>query len=161
TAPTEIPHLAFTQHRVGIHDLGKPAATASKGPTRFTPLTPFLDWSGASAVDKQRSLGMAYLAVANMTENPAVADDYRRQALRLMKQVRAAGLRDGALDATLARLLFDVRQYGVVPIAKEALEDKNLDPQERCNALFLVAEGLADAGQRKEALPLLRELITL
>src|SRR5262249_59434676 len=69
-----------------------------------------------------------------------------------------AGLRDGLLDSSLARLRFDLGLGDVLPYAASALEDPDLDGQERCNALFLLADGYASQGRYAEAIAILREL---
>ena len=76
-------------------------------------------------------------------------------------KVRSEGLRDGVVDAALAYLHSDLGAGGVVPLAESALADSNLDAQDRCNVLFLIAESLARDGRHEEAIPMLRELGTL
>jgi predicted CXXCH cytochrome family protein len=160
-AATEIPHLAFTHHRIGIHDLSRVGPSSDKQSPVLTTLEPFFDLSRLSEIDRRRSLGLGYLEVANMSKDAALADEYRGRALDLMTAVRSEGLHDSALDTALARLRFDVGLDGVVPLAESALAGDLLDPQDRCNALFLVGEGLAHAGRNAEAIPKLRELVTL
>jgi predicted CXXCH cytochrome family protein len=159
TSPTEIPHLAFTHHRIGVHDAAaKPAPQES--PVAGT-LTPFFDLSRWSEVDRQRSLGLGYMEAAHMAKRADLAEEYRVRALKLLTAVRDQGLRDPALDANLARLRFDLELDGVRPLAESALAGTPADPQDRCNALFLIADALAAEGKRKEAIPYLRELTTL
>jgi hypothetical protein len=106
-------------------------------------------------------LGIGYLEVANKCKDPGLADQYRVRALQLMNAVRSEGLRDGALDAALARLCSDAGLEGVAALAERALASDRLEAQDRCNALFLVAEDLVRARRHKEAIPYLRELNTL
>lgn len=156
-SPTEIPHLAFTHHRIGIHGQ-RPAPPGALGPGV---LEPFLDLSRLSAIDQKRSLGLGYLEVANLTRDPSIADHYRRHALDLLGGVHKAGLRDPAMEVSLARLRFDVKLPEVESLAARALEDPELAGQDRCNALFLLADGHARRKEYKEALPLALELIKL
>jgi hypothetical protein len=162
SSPTEIPHLAFTHHRIGIHD--KPAA-ATKQPVQPLPradlLKPLLDLSQLSDIDRKRSLGLGYLEAANREKRFAESSRLRSSALDLLTEVRAAGLRDGALEASLARLRFDMELDGVLPLAETALAHADLIGQDRCNALFLSADAHAAAGRPKEAVAALRELATL
>jgi predicted CXXCH cytochrome family protein len=157
-SPTEIPHLAFTHHRIGIHDRPPPASQSADEETGRGQLRPFLDLSRLGDVDRKRSLGLGYLEVANRHKDPELAARYRQQALGLMSEARAAGLRDGTLDASLARLRFDMGLDDVLLYAAGALEHPDLDGQERCNALFLLADGYASQGRYAEAVAILREL---
>jgi predicted CXXCH cytochrome family protein len=155
---TEIPHLAFTHHRIGVHDR-TPAADGGPAPAGAE-LRPFLDLSRLSDVDQKRSLGLGYLEAANRESDPARAA-FREQALGLLSEARAAGLRDPALDAALARLRFDLGLGEILPYAESALAQPGLAGQDRCNALFLRADAQAGAGQHEDAVAALRELTGL
>jgi predicted CXXCH cytochrome family protein len=162
TSPTEIPHLAFTHHRIGIHDR---AATAKTAPRRGSHgpgvLRPFGDLSRLGDIDRKRSLGLGYLEVANREHDEARAASYREEALQLLSVVRNAGLRDPALDAGLARLHFDLRLAGASACAESALAQASLDGEDRCVALFLLADGQAEQGNHEEAIRTLRQLTRL
>src|SRR5262249_22441498 len=161
TSPTEIPHLAFTHHRVGIHDPAR-VVRRPEGPTSFAELAPMLDLSRLSDADRRRSLGLAYLEVANKTKDAGLSGRYRARAIETLKKVRAEGLRDGAVDAALARALFDAGSAEEASsLARSALAHDGLDPQDRWNATFLLADELARQGKHAEAIPMLRRLATL
>lgn len=155
---TEIPHLAFTHHRIGVHDRAKEATPAQSG---RGVLRSFLDLSQMGEVDQQRSLGLGYLEVANREHDAALAVSYQKQALELLADARAAGLRDPVLDASLARLHFDLGRGDVVRHAQNALAHPDLVGQDRCNALFLLADARASEGRYEEAMTALRELTGL
>ncbi len=153
---TEIPHLAFTHHRIGVHD--RPVATKPAGEAT---LAPFADMSRFPEIDRQRSLGLAYLEAANRQRDPQRMQFQRARALDLLTGVRAAGLRDSILDASLARLRFDLGTGDVLSLADSALSQPGFVGQERCNALFLRADALAAARQWSEAADTLRQLTAL
>src|SRR5262249_43344827 len=157
TAPTEIPHLAFTHHRIGVHQ-----GSADKETTSRTPgvLRPFLPTSGISEIDVKRSLGLGYLEAANREKRPDHAQAYQGEALKRLTELHAAGLRDSAVDAALARLSFELRRADASTHAERALA-ADIAAQDRCNALFLIADAHDANGRSAEALPVLRELITL
>lgn len=67
-------------------------------------LRPILDLSGLGAVDRQRSLGLAYAEWAVQQKDAAQVPAYRARAAELLAGVRAAGLRDPAVDVMLVRL---------------------------------------------------------
>lgn len=160
-SPTEIPHLAFTHHRIAVHD--KPP-TAETDPDAMHHgrgvLKPFLTPPPLSEIDTQRSLGLGYLEVANRQKNPALAAQYKQQALVILTDVRAAGLPDAILDVSLARLRFELKLDGVLPLANSALTAE-LPGQDRCDALFLVADAESARGRHANAVVALRELNSL
>jgi hypothetical protein len=154
-AATDVPHVAFTNHRIGVHQqpVAPPAETAGLGELR-----PILDLSGLGAVDRQRSLGLAYAEWAVQQKDAAQVAAYRTRAAELLAGVRAAGLRDPAVDVMLVRLGFDsevIRPY------IESLGSPELTPQDRCAALSLYAGACARQGRFAEALPALRQLVRL
>jgi cytochrome c-type biogenesis protein CcmH/NrfG len=114
-----------------------------------------------SDIDRRRSLGLGYLEVANRAKVPEKIDHYRERALGLLSAVREEGLRDPVLDASLARLRFDMRLDQVEAHAAAALERPDCAGQDRCNALFLLAEARAGEGRHGEARGALRQLTRL
>ena len=154
SSATDIPHLAFTHHRVGVHEQRstKKIAEASSGrDDRPGVLTPFLDISHLSGIDQTRSLGLGYLDVAIHEENPARRKQYQRQALALLSEVHAAGVRDGVTDASLASLCFDLDLPDALPFAQRALTHRDLGGMEKSNALFLMADAHFRKGRYAEA----------
>lgn len=156
-SPTDIPHLAFTHHRVGVPGRS-PVAGAGSGADE---LVPFLDLSRFSEVDRQRSLGLAYQEAGDREKDFPRKARYHTRALELMSAARGAGLHDGWLDAGLARLRSDTRLGDVLPYAESALDDPTLAGQDRCNALFMVAEARSEQRRYEEAVAALRELTGL
>jgi hypothetical protein len=159
TAPTEIPHLAFTHHRIGIH---RKQASDREPTQEGTELRPFLDLSRLNPIDQMRSLGLAYVEAANQEKDVQRRDHFREKALELMTRVPSARLRDPTLDATMARLRFDMRLLDdVLPFAQRAMEHPNCNGQDRCSALFLYADAHARQRRPAPAITALRELIKL
>jgi hypothetical protein len=152
-----IPHLAFTHHRIGIHD--KPPA-AKKSERAPGVLRPFLDLARLGDIDQKRSLGLAFLELANRETDRFFAPDYRDRSLKLLSEAHGAGLRDPVLESSLARLRLDM-QLDFLPYAEAALEHRDLEGQQRCNALFMVAERRAADGRHQQAAAALRELTGL
>jgi predicted CXXCH cytochrome family protein len=136
-SPTDIPHLAFTHHRIGLHD-GPPQAPSEPagGADR---LRPFLDLSHLGEVDRKRSLGLALLAFSQGAKDAAALKACQEQALELLSQAREAGLREGAVDAALAQLCSDLGTGDAVAYAESALGYPDLAGQARCDALMIVA----------------------
>ena len=155
-SPTEIPHLAFTHHRIGVPD-----RQASPGRNAPPELIPFADLSRFSDIDRKRSLGLGYLEAANREHNPARADFARGRALELLSAVQTAGLDDPVSESALARLRFDLRMGDVLAVADAALARPGLIGQDRCNAIFIRADALHAEGRNAEAIVALRELTRL
>ncbi|MBM3970402.1 MAG: hypothetical protein FJ302_11140 [Planctomycetes bacterium] len=159
---TEIPHLAFTHHRIGVHQPVAKSSVAGPSPaSRPGVLRPFLMESWPSELDQQRTFGLAYLEAANRESQPDLADQYRQRALDLLTNARTTGLRDPMLDAALARLHFELEIPGTQSLAESTLSQKGLDGQDRSNALFLLADSHFQAGRWKEAVATLQQLTRL
>lgn len=157
TSPTDIPHLAFTHHRVGIHD--QPAEKNEVSPDAPPGvLKPFLDVARMSEIDQKRSLGLAYLDLAIHEETMPRRVHYQQESLRLLTEVRTAGLKDGFVDASLASLRFDLGLGDVLPFAQSALADGSLTGMERSNALFLIADSYFRHERYEEAIAMLEPL---
>jgi len=159
-SPTEIPHLAFSHHRIGIHD--KLAAITVSSDS----LHEFLDLSRFSAIDRKRSLGLAYLEAANREKDRRRSARYHEQARNLLLDVRSAGLRDPSVEVNLARIHFDAGvgdacPPDVLPFAQEALRIPSIGIQDRCMGLYFQAAGLAAERRHSEALGAVRELTRL
>lgn len=158
---TEIPHLAFTHHRISRHALSEVKA---KDPDKLPPglgtLRPFADLTGWSQVDRERSLGLAYLELGNRSEVTEQADAYHRRAWALLIELRNAGFEDAVVNASLAQLAFKLDPARAEGFATAALANEQLSAQDRCNVLFLLGDG-AIRRQPAEALPFAIELTTL
>jgi predicted CXXCH cytochrome family protein len=157
-SPTEVPHVAFTHHRVGIHDRPSEAPAAPPGQEELQSL---LDLSRLSPIDRQRSLGLGYLDQATRAETPWDAQRYRLRALELLSEVAGAGLRDAVLDASLARARSELGRRDVLPDVEKALGHPDLAGQDRCVMLYLRAYALAKEGRPEDALADVRELTGL
>ncbi|MBI1901640.1 MAG: hypothetical protein HYS13_11100 [Planctomycetia bacterium] len=159
SSPTDIPHLAFTHHRIGIYDQRTKTETPSAGAGQAT-LRPLLDDARLSEIDRKRSLGLAYQEAANNEPDAAVRARLGRMALDLLSEVWGRGLRDGFLDSSLARLRFEMG-LDVQAYAESALTHSDIAGHERTNAMFLKTVALADQGRAEEARAVARQLTQL
>ena len=145
---TEVPHAAFTHHRIGIH---RPAAEApadeeesddseqSDDEPEFAELTPLADVSHLSEIERERCLGLAYLEFSQNQDAPS-AERYARRAVELLEKVRAQGVRDAYVDAGLARAYWSTSPPRAAELAMAALEDAPLPPGECTTALYVLAD---------------------
>jgi predicted CXXCH cytochrome family protein len=162
---TDIPHLAFTHHRVGIHnaqeakstDEGNSANEQVGGGT----LAPILELKDASPVDKKVSLGLAYLEASNRETYAKWRRDFEEQGLTLLTEVRATGLEDGMVDSGLARIRFRLNLPNSGAAAEAALQDPSLSVEFRCYCLFILADQYHRQGRDEDAVGLLKQLAEL
>jgi hypothetical protein len=161
---TDIPHLAFSHHRIGVHLKSESASHAppeiEARPGREA-LQPFHDLSRLGELDRQRLLGLAY-GKAGAGPGPAVAS-YNQRADQLLTLVWNKGLRDGAVGTTLARARYWLAQYqggrrpDVRSFCEAALQDADLPGEDRCDAVYLLADLEQSQGHVAEAAKLMRE----
>jgi hypothetical protein len=159
TAATEVRHVAFTHHRIGIHAPGEaraPRAGAAPGELRAWRENPRL-----SELDKQRGLGLAYLGLARVESAPSAAATYRERGRTLLSAVRAADLPDPAVEAALARVHFEAGRPLARSLAELALSRPGIAAPDRCTALFVLGVERMQARQFQDARASLQELVTL
>src|SRR5262245_41092784 len=133
---TEIPHVAFTHHRIGRH----PAPPATD-PSRLPELVPIDDVSHLSTLDQKRNLGLAYLHVATTAEHAHAGESYLARARELLQGVHQAKMRDGAVAEALARINWLERDYETArTFAQEALAASDLSPDGRDTAATILAD---------------------
>jgi hypothetical protein len=132
---TDVPHVAFTHHRIGLHEQKSPPDASPP----LAELIPMDDVSWSSVFEKQRALGLAYLEVADALSEPAARRYYRKAALEWLNQARAEGA-DAEIEAALARIYWRVSPRRAAAAALVALNDTELPPRARVNALFVLAD---------------------
>jgi hypothetical protein len=154
-APTEVAHVAFTHHRIG-----KKFDTTEAPAPKTAELHPVLPLPPMLEVDRNRSLGLAYLDTANRTHDPVLVRNYARLTLDLLEPLRTAGLRDPLVDAGLANAQAHLK-LDLLAYADDALASPDLPARERCAVMLDRAQLLAGKGQFPEAIKTLRQLVTL
>jgi tetratricopeptide (TPR) repeat protein len=152
---TDIPHIAFTHHRIGRHAKERREEVGS-APN----LVPTDDCSQLPALDQKRNLGLAYMEIVASGQYPRHLGVFNQRALALLEEVWAAGLREGQTGNALARIYFFWRNDPVraIEFIWEAIEAPDTTTEVRANALTVLAERYMDerdfhsAGQRLEEL---------
>lgn len=154
---TEVPHVAFTHHRIGLHQ--SPVSPQEPGDAAgLGQLRPILDISGLGEIDRKRSLGLAYTDWLELQPDRAKQQSCRTRATELLREVRTEGLRDLSVDVMFARLTADAER--LLPFA-DAAAPENVPPLHRAPALSICGEFLANQGRYAEAATLLRQLVRL
>jgi predicted CXXCH cytochrome family protein len=161
TVPTEIRHLAFTHHRIGIHPrLAEAPETKPRSPQPGV-LEPFHDLSRFDDLDRKRSLGMAYAELATSQRDPALTAAYDRRAAELLRPLVGRGLREAAVEYILY-MIENRNEYGPdVVHAEKSLSLPCDSIHFRCEALYAVARARCSRGRYEEAHGLLKELVRL
>lgn len=156
---TDVPHVAFTDHRIGVHRPQQtPNTQAAPVSARASELRPIQDLSGLGEIDRNRSLGLAYAEFSVLQQDAAQAAAYRARAAQLLGAVRAAGLRDPTVDVMLARLGFDAELVRPYIGSAGSLE---LTPVDWSAALSIYADACAKQRRCAEAVPVVRQLVRL
>ncbi len=158
---TEIVHLAFTHHRIGIHPR-RPYRPRSFDDTTEkraieAALEPIHDLSRLGEIDRLRSLGLAYYDRALRPGPHSVRCADRAQ--ELLEQVRIQGLREGQVDSALVHLLSRTNDPRAASYAANAVSDPQAPPAARMPALYFLALHHYQEGNLKAAAGLLRELV--
>lgn len=156
---TDIPHIAFTHHRIGVHAGIEAPAGEDQG--SLATLQPLSDVSHLSELEQDRCLGLANLEFALTQKKPGLQHHYIVRAAELLESVKDRGLRDGCVDAGLARIYALRSPQRAVDLALAALNDELLPPSERVNALFVLADNHFRQGRWPAALAALEPLTRL
>jgi hypothetical protein len=159
-ARVDVPHVAFTHHRIGIH-AGPAQAIAEVPPRSAGVLRPFHDLSRLSERDRQRSLGIAYAETAVKQRDPALAAVYNDRAVELLWPLAGQDQRDARLDYVLFLLSARRNPGAATPRLETALSHPDLPVQLRCDGLQSLARTRAAAGRYGEAVDLLHQLTRL
>lgn len=158
TNPTDVPHVAFSHHRIGVH---KPNGEARPTAAGGEAIRPFHDLSRFAEADRRRSLGLAYARVGGSRDAGEAAAAFGQRARDLLTAAWEAGARDGLTASALARANYQLAGWDVRPFAEAALADPGLGGEERCDALFLLADDEFKAGNFAAAAELLRRVTRL
>ncbi|MBW3598605.1 MAG: hypothetical protein KY475_15200 [Planctomycetes bacterium] len=154
---TDIPHIAFTHHRIGIHE---PAAkNEDRDQDSFRPLAPVLDVSHLSEVERRRSLALAYMQYFHDQGHKPGAEAYFLRAQQLLAESATEWVSDASLDTALALATVDDRRQ-TQRHAKRALRGK-LSSHERATALRIAAEADLQQNLAAEAVRRLEEVTAL
>ncbi|MEO8495381.1 MAG: hypothetical protein ABI614_09940, partial [Planctomycetota bacterium] len=97
---TEIPHFAFTHHRIGIHRLAEPGPSEDSA----TQLVALEDVSWQPKLDQQRNLGLGYLQFSLTAGQSLHAGTHLQEAMKLLTNVQRQVPGDPEVEAALARL---------------------------------------------------------
>jgi hypothetical protein len=162
---TEIPHLAFTNHRIERKPARRPADLAPGGALlpgdafgRAPELVPVDEVPGLAPLDQRRNLGLAYYAASRNPVHARYGYDgaFRERARDLLDGVDAAGLHEPEAESALANLYWEKDHDVAVSHALRAVASPDITPEARVSALLILAGAAMQerqfetAGQRLE-----------
>jgi len=158
---TDVPHVAFTHHRIGIHREGPPGLGESRA-SRPPELAPLDDVSGLPEIEQARNLGMAYFGASQRAGDRQLGRYYQLRAQQLLERVRGQGLDDPDAVAALSRLYLagNANEAGL-RLARESLRMRDLHPKTRVDSLFTIALDAFETQQWSSAQNALDELTSL
>ncbi|MFN0196561.1 MAG: tetratricopeptide repeat protein [Planctomycetaceae bacterium] len=155
--PTEIPHFAFTHHRIGIHKHSS-AAPPDKQPAE---LIAYDDSRLTSEADKDRAFGLAYQQLLTDASHQAFAQEYSSRAFDHLLRAKDSGLNDAELEAGLSRLYWQTDPDEAMESARAALESPTASPDAISTALFTLGTTLVMQDRAAEAIPVLERLVAI
>lgn len=159
SAPTEVPHVAFTHHRIGIHRQDQSESQSAQAVDHS--LIALLDETGLSEADRMRCRGLGMLRVF-LGDPKATNMETLRSAQESLQQAWNLGAADADVASGLATVALEVGWSAKIEEwARTAL---TLDPtpsEARSSALALLAELQFQQGDYEAALQGFKELTTI
>jgi tetratricopeptide (TPR) repeat protein len=157
---TEVAHLAFTHHQIGIHPL--PETTSPEGDDQLVPLFGLEELSGG---DRQRSLGLAWQQRSTHPGEDAAAVLARQNAAARAEEMLTTLPQeciDGAVEVALAGVYISRNQFPRAQTSlRRALARNDLTSDEKTRALAMLAEMDYERQWYAEAATSLAELTRL
>jgi hypothetical protein len=136
TGDTDIPHIAFTHHRIARPGT-KPSGKGNKVPE----LVATGDISHLTPLDQQRNLGLAYAELSRNLLYGSFTDVFRKRARDNLDAVYAAGLRDGNAMSELAEIYSRMNDLPRArELAKGVIAATEISASIRAHSLVLLAD---------------------
>ena len=155
---TELPHMTFHHHRVGLHE-GLPGSL--EPPDEVARLVPLFTTVECSELDAKRNLGIAYIALSQREEGVAHARDYVEQGAGMLHECWQAGLRDVELARNLAEVSVGMGREDASAFAHFVLQQEQATGKQRVSALLVLVTGHLKKQEFAEAVKRMREVTRL
>lgn len=153
--PTEIPHFAFTHHRIGIHEADEPAPHDSE-PAELIPIS---EGFALTAADQARNLGLAYMQFLDGPGQAEHATIYNKRTFEYLLRSDVLQLRDSQTDAALARLYLGDSPKLTLKYAHALAKSEQMLPDDWATACFTLGATYYQLDQPAEALPWLEKAV--
>ncbi len=162
--PTDIPHIAFTHHRIGIHGMSKAEPKESSATAILVPFYPISESliSDKSPGESSRNLALAYLELADKQTSLELAAQYRQMAAEMLQDLLGTEMADGEVYAALARLAWEQDAPNpAIQFSQLALSSTELSSGARMNSLLVAGDSHLQLNQSELAVTELRQLTNL
>lgn len=153
--PTDIPHFAFTHHRIGIHSAEKPRFSAKPEQQELVLLH---EPEGLTDGERQRNLGLAYLQFSDAVEGKSLGAAYQEQSRSLLAALPSRQ-RDSEVAAALGRLSLGQDARTTLKMASAVEADPQASPDALATAAFTRGATLYQLGQYAAAIPALEKAV--
>ncbi|MFO0999006.1 MAG: multiheme c-type cytochrome [Planctomycetaceae bacterium] len=162
--PTDIPHIAFTHHRIGVHDetLTDPQNDSSE--LMLEPFYPVNEPSPSekSQRDSLRNLSLAYLELADKQSDPDEGTRCREKAAKLLQQIIQTDSADGDVYAAMGRMAWEQNApEAAIRYSHLAITNPRLSDGARINSLLVAGDSHLQLNQSALAVTHLRQLTNL
>lgn len=151
---TDIIHLAFTHHRIGIHP--KENRVERSSDEKWGRLLPASEISHLPELERQRLLGLAYLEWSDKQGVPAARLHYQREARQLLAEVHDSNPGQTEVAASLARIDWERGDYEQ---AQQFALSSLRGPDTSVNALFVAGDIYLRQGDKASALRMFKQLV--
>ena len=132
---TDIPHIAFTHHRIGKH-LGQPIPL-----TDVPDLVAVEDAHQLEPIERRRNFGLAYVELLRNAVYAKFADVFLERARENLEAGYDAGLHDGEIAAALAEIYWKTNDLSLArKFAQEALDSGDAFPSSQALVLLILAD---------------------
>jgi len=156
TTPTDLPHFTFTHHRVGIYDSAL-VAPSEDLPAEGT-LVPVHEVERLDRSERQLSLGLAALELAERHKSSPSAVHYRKRGRETILQLAADGYLNEDMAVVLARSFYEVGNYPASEELAKKFLSQNLASPTKLNLLETQAQAAMQAQRFADAIPVFRQL---
>lgn len=158
-SPTDIPHFAFTHHRIGLHaTAGTDKQDATKA-LRAGKLVPVFETKSSPVIEK-RNLGLAYFELAESETSPQVSQEYMARAEAMLLDTYQTRYRDAEVESALARISWDRQDLaGAMQLAQSAIQNPAVSSRARLNSLFIIGESALQMQNYPQATQSLEKLV--
>ncbi len=151
---TDIAHIAFTHHRIGLHSKQKPAER-----TRMPKLVPMESVGHLTDLDQRRSLGIAMMEASLSSSFPeSIRSAFRENAKPLLDGVYAEGMRDAETLRLLTDLYTSTDRQRAGTFATQSLELKDSPLHTRVSALMWLSNRDMQDGEVHSAIARLQDV---
>lgn len=154
---TDIPHIAFTHHRIAVH---RKTSDPKSGLSDDSELKTIQDLSRFSDIERDRILGLGYYRLH--FQRPWSHDRFLARADRLLATATKKISGDAVMTAARAEIAWEARRVAEARrLADEVISSSHVEPETRAEALHVKVQILLERQDLRKAVPLLEELTRL